>query len=432
MSNLGYFQLKANPGIWLLRLAEGMSKTLYQITFSTTSSSIKLPKEPSDEKLTSEIVLNRFEPQKLTLLVKKREGMEQKSLFDSESKKIEKPEGGLWDKLSGLFGKEDTVHDSESIETPEEEEVIQKENDTIHIFSLASGHLYERFLKAMMLSVVRNTQSPVKFWLLSNFLSPQFKEFVPKMASHYGFDVELVTYQWPDWLHPQTEKQRIIWGYKILFLDVLFPIDLKKIIYIDADQTVRADIKELWDIDLEGAPYGYTPFCSGALENPETKGFKFWASGFWKDHLMGKPYHISALYVVDLHTLREEGFADRLRATYNGLSSDPNSLANLDQDLPNYLQHIVPIHSLPENWLWCETWCTMESQKDAKTIDLCNNPLTKLPKLEAAVKFVPEWTNYDKDIKSFENSLREEESHDVNDLKEDTEVVTQENTKEDL
>jgi hypothetical protein len=50
-----------------------------------------------------------------------------------------------------------------------------QEDDTIHIFSLASGHLYERFLKIMMLSVVANTNSHVKFWLLSNFLSPQFK-----------------------------------------------------------------------------------------------------------------------------------------------------------------------------------------------------------------------------------------------------------------
>ncbi len=34
----------------------------------------------------------------------------------------------------------------------------------------------------------------------------------------------------------QTEKQRLIWAYKILFLDVLFPINLDRVIYIDADQ----------------------------------------------------------------------------------------------------------------------------------------------------------------------------------------------------
>jgi UDP-glucose:glycoprotein glucosyltransferase len=105
----------------------------------------------------------------------------------------------------------------------------------------------------------------------------------------YGFQVGLVTYKWPNWLRQQTEKQRIIWGYKILFLDVLFPLNLSKVIYVDADQVFRTDIKELWDIDLQGAPYAYTPFCTS---REETLGFQFWRSGYWKDHLAGKPYHI--------------------------------------------------------------------------------------------------------------------------------------------
>lgn len=56
------------------------------------------------------------------------------------------------------------------------------------------------------------------------------------MAEKYGFQYELVQYKWPRWLHQQREKQRIIWGYKILFLDVLFPLAVDKIIFVDADQ----------------------------------------------------------------------------------------------------------------------------------------------------------------------------------------------------
>ena len=33
---------------------------------------------------------------------------------------------------------------------------------------------------------------------------------------------------------------------------------------------------------------------------------------------------------------------------YDQLSRDPASLSNLDQDLPNYAQHQVPIFSLPQ------------------------------------------------------------------------------------
>jgi len=159
--------------------------------------------------------------------------------------------------------------------------------------------------------------------------------------------------------------------YKILFLDVLFPIDIHRIIYVDADQVVYSDLKELRDLPLpKGVPYAYTPFCSGSRTNPDTTGFRFWDSGYWRDHLGGKAYHISALYVVDLDTLRAKGYGDQLRSTYHGLSKDPNSLSNLDQDLPNYLQHLIPIYSLPPDWLWCETWCTMDSKSTAKTIDL--------------------------------------------------------------
>lgn len=134
-------------------------------------------------------------------------------------------------------------------------------NETINVFSIASGHLYERFLRLvvvlltshvctvylstriMMLSVLKHTHNPVKFWFLKNYLSPTFKDFIPRMARQYDFEYELVQYKWPRWLHQQTEKQRMIWGYKILFLDVLFPLSVKKIIFVDADQVHVHSIK---------------------------------------------------------------------------------------------------------------------------------------------------------------------------------------------
>lgn len=257
----------------------------------------------------------------------------------------------------------------------------------------------------MMLSVLKNTKTPVKFWFLKNYLSPTFKEFIPYMAKKYNFQYELVQYKWPRWLHQQTEKQRIIWGYKILFLDVLFPLVVDKFLFVDADQIVRTDLKELRDFNLDGAPYGYTPFCDSRRE---MDGYRFWKSGYWASHLAGRKYHISALYVVDLKKFRKIAAGDRLRGQYQGLSQDPNSLSNLDQDLPNNMIHQVPIKSLPQEWLWCETWCDDASKKRAKTIDLCNNPMTKEPKLEAAVRIVPEWQDYDQEIKQLQTLFQEE------------------------
>lgn len=72
------------------------------------------------------------------------------------------------------------------------------------------------------------------------------QDTISHMAQAYDFQYELVQYKWPRWLHQQTEKQRIIWGYKILFLDVLFPLAVDKIIFVDADQvSLKPELRDL-------------------------------------------------------------------------------------------------------------------------------------------------------------------------------------------
>ncbi|KAM4859019.1 UDP-glucose:glycoprotein glucosyltransferase 1 isoform 1-T1 [Thomomys bottae] len=384
MANLGYFQLKANPGAWILRLRKGRSEDIYRIYSHDGTDS-----PPDADEVV--VILNNFKSKIIKVKVQKKADMVNEDLLSDGTNENE---SGFWDSFKwGFSGGQKT------------EEAKQDKDDIINIFSVASGHLYERFLRIMMLSVLKNTKTPVKFWFLKNYLSPTFKEFIPYMASEYNFQYELVQYKWPRWLHQQTEKQRIIWGYKILFLDVLFPLVVDKFLFVDADQIVRTDLKELRDFNLDGAPYGYTPFCDS---RKEMDGYRFWKSGYWASHLAGRKYHISALYVVDLKKFRKIAAGDRLRGQYQGLSQDPNSLSNLDQDLPNNMIHQVPIKSLPQEWLWCETWCDDTSKKRAKTIDLCNNPMTKEPKLEAAVRIVPEWQDYDQEIKQLQIRFQKE------------------------
>lgn len=107
----------------------------------------------------------------------------------------------------------------------------KKKEDVLNIFSVASGHLYERFLRwvaftsqslthsraydtvqdftryihlspdpqtdpsvrfrIMMLSVLRHTKTPVKFWFLKNYLSPSFKVLLSLRDSVRVFSVFL-------------------------------------------------------------------------------------------------------------------------------------------------------------------------------------------------------------------------------------------------
>ncbi|KAJ7002680.1 UDP-glucose:glycoprotein glucosyltransferase isoform X1 [Populus alba x Populus x berolinensis] len=396
MANLGYWQMKVSPGVWYLQLAPGRSSELYAFREGGDGS--------QEKHLSKLITINDLRGKVVHLEVVKKKGMEHEKLLissDDDNNSQRKGTHDSWNSnlfkwASGFIGAGGLSKKNES--GLMEHEKRGRHGKTINIFSIASGHLYERFLKIMILSVWKNTQRPVKFWFIKNYLSPQFKDVIPHMAQEYGFEYELVTYKWPSWLHKQTEKQRIIWAYKILFLDVIFPLSLERVIFVDADQVVRADMGELYDMDIKGRPLAYTPFCDN---NRDMDGYRFWRQGFWKEHLRGRPYHISALYVVDLVKFRETAAGDNLRVFYETLSKDPNSLANLDQDLPNYAQHTVPIFSLPQEWLWCESWCGNATKSRAKTIDLCNNPMTKEPKLQGAKRIVSEWVNLDSEARQF-------------------------------
>lgn len=78
-------------------------------------------------------------------------------------------------------------------------------------------------------------------------------------------------------------------------------------------------MKELVEVDLQGRVYGYPPMGNS---REEMEGFRFWKTGYWKDALRGRPYHIrsassiqcivgcllsldSALYVIDLKRFRQ-------------------------------------------------------------------------------------------------------------------------------
>ncbi|KAL2751911.1 glycosyltransferase family 24 protein [Sodiomyces alcalophilus JCM 7366] len=382
MANLGYFQFKANPGIYNIELKEGRTSDIYTIESIGAKGWAPVPGDEG-----TDVALMDFLGTTLYPRLNRKPGQEKADVL--EEPESEGGNGGIvsrgFQMAEELFGR---------VRKPTKS-VSAQEHADINIFSMASGHLYERMLNIMMLSVMKHTQHTVKFWFMEQFLSPSFKDFLPHMAAEYGFQYEMVAYKWPHWLRQQKYKEREIWGYKILFLDVLFPLSLDKVIFVDADQIVRTDMMDLVNHDLEGKPYGFVPMCDSRTE---MEGYRFWKQGYWANYLRGLPYHISALYVVDLGRFREMAAGDRLRQQYHALSADPNSLSNLDQDLPNNMQFSIPIHSLPQEWLWCETWCSDESLAQARTIDLCNNPETKEPKLDRARRQVPEWTVYDEEI----------------------------------
>lgn len=85
MANLGYFQLKANPGAWKLEIRDGKSSEIYKI-----GSHVGAEKIGED---VLQVVIDSFTGKSVRVRVEKREGMEERNLLSDD-------EEGVWSSLS--------------------------------------------------------------------------------------------------------------------------------------------------------------------------------------------------------------------------------------------------------------------------------------------------------------------------------------------
>ena len=89
MANLGYFQLKANPGVWELGLREGRSREIYEIESVGSEGWYSR----GIDKTGVDIVITNFEGALIYPRVNRKPGMEREDVLEGSENK----EGGLWD-----------------------------------------------------------------------------------------------------------------------------------------------------------------------------------------------------------------------------------------------------------------------------------------------------------------------------------------------
>jgi UDP-glucose:glycoprotein glucosyltransferase len=169
MQNLGYFQLKANPGLWKLSLAEGRASQLYTISDSEDfdSNAAIVPSTDQPAGTGKFIAVKSFADVTNKLMVVKRPGMERIPLLqdsaNTDTKEEESGGMGVWDSITSMFGASDKASSRKKSKKKVTAVVsADPEDNRIHVFSLATGHMYERLLRIMMLSVTKRTSMPVK------------------------------------------------------------------------------------------------------------------------------------------------------------------------------------------------------------------------------------------------------------------------------
>lgn len=149
MSNLGYFQLKGSgPGLWSIRLAPGASSMLYTVVSSTDVSEAGSRQTHTDPNVAS-VVMSGMNGKHLTLLLKKKPGH---AADDVLMYKPPEAEGGLEEQgretgeqgsLPGLWSSVKSMFSPAAVRQAEPQA-------TINVFTVASGHMYERLQKIMV------------------------------------------------------------------------------------------------------------------------------------------------------------------------------------------------------------------------------------------------------------------------------------------
>ncbi len=89
MANLGYFQLKANPGAWILKLRAGKSSEIYDVTSADGPNSIHGPEE-------TRVVISSLRSHVLKIRVTKKPGQMHADLLSDESD----VQTGIWDSIT--------------------------------------------------------------------------------------------------------------------------------------------------------------------------------------------------------------------------------------------------------------------------------------------------------------------------------------------
>ncbi|GAV48771.1 hypothetical protein ZYGR_0N01760 [Zygosaccharomyces rouxii] len=223
---------------------------------------------------------------------------------------------------------------------------ITVEESVINIFTIPKNeHSFEQEYQKMVLHILHSPQHGymgVKFWLLDQpFISQSLRKFIDVINLDPKLDgnIELVKYEWPPWLRPQRFLERRMDAYKILFLDLLFPQSVSRIIYMDPSISQLPDPFKLNEKVKTKLPFAMYKMV----------GHGYWETHYWAQRLGDrnlKFHSVHPAFVVNLQQLREYNGGNKLRIHYQRLSADVLSLAKIDQDLINDAQEEVPIRTL--------------------------------------------------------------------------------------
>ena len=253
------------------------------------------------------------------------------------------------DSIAGYIGKEENIDFSMPYEETKRMQImlnmvtqVEKENSSdlqegyvvddgrIHIgFGLYDKNgSYSVWVGTAMESVIENTDSLITFHILhDDTLTFDNRQKLIQVAKNGGQKIQFHHLDATMFANVEKMMGHFTIGamFRLLLPDVL--LKLPKIIYLDADLFVDADIREMWDTDI-------SDYCIAAVKDFGTANGTAFPVPVAEGHVRAERYFNTGVLVFNLDKIREKGNLSKMVMDY--LDKNKNVMYS-DQDALNYI-----------------------------------------------------------------------------------------------
>ena len=191
---------------------------------------------------------------------------------------------------------------------------------------LSSDENYAKYLTVTLQSIIANTKEKISFYVLDGGINEVNKTRIQKLIAEAEHNIEFIEMDkslfknLPDILHFSLN------AYFRYLIPILKP-EIKKTLYVDTDMVIEGDVKEIFDIDLEGKGLGATAYMDEDMNKNVYADYKEKLS-LPQTHR----YFNSGLLLIDCDYWRNNQITEKLFQKTNELK---DQLKMPDQDILN-------------------------------------------------------------------------------------------------
>jgi lipopolysaccharide biosynthesis glycosyltransferase len=156
-------------------------------------------------------------------------------------------------------------------------------------------------LHVLFCSLLHNTSRPDRFelFIIDDGITSEKKQKLTDEVVSLGAQATFLAVDQAAYAGLPTQKHISAAAYYRISIPELFDESVTRAIYLDCDLIIRADLQDLWDVDLDG-------HAVAAVENISRSAYK-------KSGLSQADYFNSGVLVLDLAKWREQNISEKFR-----------------------------------------------------------------------------------------------------------------------